>query len=35
MLVLYRSARQVEALRAYHDARCALVDELGIEPSPD
>ena len=34
MLALYRSARQAEALEAYQSARRALVDELGIEPSP-
>jgi DNA-binding SARP family transcriptional activator len=33
MLALYRSGRQVEALEAYQQARRALVDELGIEPS--
>src|SRR5262249_4103737 len=34
MLALYRGGRQAEALEAYHAARRALVDELGIEPSP-
>jgi DNA-binding SARP family transcriptional activator/streptogramin lyase len=34
MLGLYRSGRQADALRAYQDARNALVDELGLEPSP-
>jgi DNA-binding SARP family transcriptional activator len=32
MLALYRSDRQAEALQAYQDARCTLVEELGIEP---
>jgi DNA-binding SARP family transcriptional activator len=35
MLALYRSGRQAEALAAYQDARRALVDELGIEPTPE
>jgi DNA-binding SARP family transcriptional activator len=35
MLALYRSGRQAEALQAYQDARRTLVDELGIEPTPD
>ncbi len=34
MLALYHSGRQAEALNAYHAARRTLVDELGLEPSP-
>jgi DNA-binding SARP family transcriptional activator len=34
MLALYHSARQADALRAYQDARRALVEEVGLEPSP-
>jgi DNA-binding SARP family transcriptional activator/class 3 adenylate cyclase len=35
MLALYRTGRQAEALAAYREARAVLVDELGIEPSPE
>jgi DNA-binding SARP family transcriptional activator len=34
MLALYRAGRQAEALEAYRATRTALIDELGIEPSP-
>jgi DNA-binding SARP family transcriptional activator len=34
MLALYRAGRQGDALAAYQDARRALVEELGLEPSP-
>ena len=34
MLALYRAGRQAEALAAYQATRQALVDELGIEPTP-
>jgi DNA-binding SARP family transcriptional activator len=33
MLALYRADRQADALEAYRQARRALIDELGIEPS--
>jgi len=34
MLALYRSGRQADALRAYHEIRRHLADELGLEPGP-
>jgi YVTN family beta-propeller protein len=34
MLALYRSGREPEALALYRETRTALVDELGMEPSP-
>jgi ABC-type branched-subunit amino acid transport system substrate-binding protein/DNA-binding SARP family transcriptional activator len=35
ILALYRSGRQGDALGAFHRARTTLVEELGIDPSPD
>jgi YVTN family beta-propeller protein len=35
MLALHGCARQAEALEAYHEARRYLLDELGLEPSPE
>ena len=35
MLALYRCGRQADALAAYRQARRRLVDDLGIEPSPE
>ena len=35
ILALYRSGRQAEALETYRETRRVLVDELGIEPSPE
>ena len=33
LLALYRSGRQVEALRAYEDHRRRLADDIGVEPA--
>ena len=35
MLALYRSGRQADALEAFRAARAVLVEELGLEPSPE
>ncbi len=35
MLAYYRSGRQADALRAFRQAHETLVEELGIEPSPE
>jgi YVTN family beta-propeller protein len=35
MLALYRSGRQADALAVYQAGRRTLVDELGVEPSPE
>jgi DNA-binding SARP family transcriptional activator/pimeloyl-ACP methyl ester carboxylesterase len=35
LLALYRCGRQGDALRAYHELRAALTEELAIEPGPE
>jgi streptogramin lyase len=35
MLALYRCGRQAEALATYRDGRRLMIDELGLEPSPE
>lgn len=34
MLALYRTGRQVDALRAFREYRSTLADEIGLDPSP-
>jgi DNA-binding SARP family transcriptional activator/WD40 repeat protein len=35
MLALYRSGRQADALEAYRRARATVVEQIGVEPSPE
>jgi predicted ATPase/DNA-binding SARP family transcriptional activator len=35
MLARYRAGRQADALQTYHDTRQTLLDEIGVDPSPE